>query len=62
MKKQWVAIGENETVASAYDRLQQQGYQIVGRREVPVFEEREGLPVPVRQQIEFCVIPQKDEQ
>lgn len=61
MKKQWVAIDENETVASAYDRLQQQGYQIVGRREVPIFEEKDGQPVPIRQQIEFCVTPLKDE-
>ncbi|WP_342526254.1 NETI motif-containing protein [Chryseomicrobium sp. FSL W7-1435] len=61
MKKQWVAVNEQETVAAAYDRLQQQGYQIVGRREVPVFEEVKGEPVPVRQQIEFCVIEAKDE-
>lgn len=61
MKKQWMAVGAEETIGEAYDRLQHEGFQIIGRREVPVFEEIDGQPVPVRQQIEFCVITPKDE-
>lgn len=62
MKKQWMAVEANETIGEAHERLQNEGFQIVGRREVPVFEEVDGEPVPLRQQIEFCVIRPKDEQ
>lgn len=62
MKKQWMAVEANETSGEAYERLQNEGFQIVGRREVPVFEEVDGEPVPLRQQMEFCVIRPKDEQ
>lgn len=62
MKKQWMAVEEGETIGEAYERLQNSAFQIVGRREVPVFEEVNGQPVPLRQQIEFCVICPKDEQ
>lgn len=61
MKKQWVPVKESETVSETYQRLQDEGYLIVGRREVPVFEERDGEPVPVKQQIEFCITMPKDE-
>ncbi|MFC4355777.1 NETI motif-containing protein [Chryseomicrobium palamuruense] len=61
MKKQWVPVKESVTVSEAYQRLQDEGYLIVGRREVPVFEERDGEPVPVKQQIEFCITMPKDE-
>lgn len=61
MKKQWVPIKEEETVSDAYQRLQDEGYVIVGRREVPIFEEQNGQPVHLKQQIEFCIIILKDE-
>ena len=62
MKKQWMAVEAGETTGEAYERLQNSGFQIVGRREVPIFEEVNGEPVPLRQQVEFCVIRPKDEQ
>lgn len=61
MKKQWVPVNENESISEAYERLQNDGYSIIGRREVPVFEEQDGVPVPIKQQIEFCVTVPKDE-
>lgn len=61
MKKQWLAVPENETVGECYQRLVEAGYQVTGRREVPIFEDRDGEPVPVKQQIEFCVVVPKDE-
>lgn len=61
MKKQWVPIKEEETVSDAYQRLQDEGYVIVGRREVPIFAEQNGQPVHLKQQIEFCITILKDE-
>lgn len=61
MKKQWVPVKEDETISEAYGRLQQEGYLIVGRREVPVFEDQNGQPVHLKQQVEFCITIPKDE-
>ena len=61
MKKQWVPVKEEETVSDAYQRLQDEGYVIVGRREVPIFTDQNGQPVHLKQQIEFCITMPKDE-
>lgn len=54
MKKEtkWFEVEENETISECIDRMTEDGYQIAGRREEPIFAEVEGgPPVPVRQLI-----------
>ena len=54
--KQWIPVEDGETVAACYERLQNSGYVVVGRREEPQFIEVDGKRVWHRQQIEFQVI------
>ncbi len=54
MKKTvWFEVGENETVEKCLERMDKAGYMPAGRKEEPIFEERDGQPVPVRQLIKF---------
>jgi len=53
MKKEtkWFEVGENESISECMERMAEDGFQIAGRREEPLFAEVEGQPVPVRQLI-----------
>lgn len=53
-KKQiWFDVEENETIEQCLDRMKEQGYMPVGRREEPVFHEVNGEPTVLRQKIMF---------
>ncbi|MGM0899068.1 MAG: NETI motif-containing protein [Bacillota bacterium] len=49
----WFEVEEHETMEDCLDRMKQEGYMAVGRKEEPLFEEINGEPVPVRQIIKF---------
>lgn len=53
MKKEtkWFEVGENESISECMERMTEDGFQIAGRREEPLFAEVEGQPVPIRQLI-----------
>ena len=52
-KTVWFEVQEDESVEACLERMKQEGYMPAGRKEEPVFEERNGQPVPVRQLIKF---------
>ncbi|MCM3088083.1 NETI motif-containing protein [Bhargavaea ginsengi] len=52
-KTVWYEVQEGETIGQCLERMQKEGYMAAGRKEEPVFEERDGEPVPVRQRIRF---------
>ncbi|MBT2584135.1 NETI motif-containing protein [Planococcus sp. ISL-109] len=52
-KTLWFEVQEHETLEDCLDRMKQEGYMAVGRKEEPLFEEINGEPVPVRQIIKF---------
>ncbi|WP_269801510.1 NETI motif-containing protein [Planococcus sp. MB-3u-03] len=49
----WFEVQEHETMEDCLNRMKQEGYMAVGRKEEPLFEEINGEPVPVRQIIKF---------
>lgn len=49
----WFEVGENETMSACLERMKQEGYAAVGRKEEPLFKEVNGKPVPVRQIVKF---------
>ena len=50
----WIfEVGENESITECLERATKDGFQIVGRREEPLFTEVDGQPVPIRQLIMF---------
>ncbi|MDE4084246.1 NETI motif-containing protein [Planococcus maritimus] len=49
----WFEVQEHETMEDCLNRMKQEGYTAVGRKEEPLFEEINGEPVPVRQIIKF---------
>lgn len=62
MKKEtkWFEVEENESIAACIERMEQEGFQIAGRKEEPLFEEVDGLPVPVRQLIMLKGVKEKN--
>ncbi len=54
-RSEWITIKEDETVAEAYERLLAEGWQVIGRREEPVFIEENGEQKWLRQNIQFHV-------
>ncbi|WP_341960364.1 NETI motif-containing protein [Planococcus maritimus] len=52
-KTLWFEVQEHETMEDCLNRMKQEGYMAVGRKEEPLFEEVNGEPVPVRQIIKF---------
>lgn len=52
-KTVWFEVQEGETVEACLQRMEKEGYMPAGRKEEPIFEERNGEPVPVRQLIKF---------
>ncbi|WKA51965.1 NETI motif-containing protein [Planococcus liqunii] len=52
-KTVWFEVAENETMDACLERMKQDGYMAVGRKEEPLFEEVDGKPVPIRQIVKF---------
>ncbi|MEK4487280.1 NETI motif-containing protein [Psychrobacillus sp. FSL H8-0484] len=55
MKKEtvWFEVQEDESISTCMDRMIEQGFQVVGRKEEPIFAEVDGQPVPVKQLIQL---------
>ena len=49
----WFEVGEHESIEECLKRMADEGYMPAGRKEEPLFEEVNGVPVPVRQIIKF---------
>lgn len=49
----WFEVGNDETIEDCLGRMKAEGYMAAGRKEEPLFEEKDGTPVPVRQIIKF---------
>lgn len=56
----WFEVNEDETMADCLERMKKEGYMPAGRKEEPLFEDRDGTPVPVRQIIKFKGIKIKE--
>ncbi|MCM3389412.1 NETI motif-containing protein [Ureibacillus chungkukjangi] len=53
-KKQiWFEVEENETIDQCLERMKEQGYMAMGRKEEPVFHIVDGEPTYLRQKIMF---------
>ncbi|MDN3450878.1 NETI motif-containing protein [Planococcus sp. APC 3906] len=52
-KTVWFELREGETITDCLERMKEQGYAAVGRKEEPLFEEINGKPVPIRQIVKF---------
>ncbi len=62
MKKEtkWFEVQEDESISSCMERMSLLGYQVVGRKEEPIFTEVDGRPVPLRQLILLKGIKEKN--
>lgn len=49
----WFEVEEHESISQCLERMKEQGYAAVGRKEEPLFEEINGQPVPIRQIVKF---------
>lgn len=49
----WFELQENEEIIDCLKRIEQEGYEVAGRREEPLFQEIEGEILPIRQVIKF---------
>ncbi|GKV57312.1 hypothetical protein NCCP2222_32590 [Sporosarcina sp. NCCP-2222] len=52
-KTVWFEVEEGETIEECLNRLAAVGYTVAGRKEEPVFMEKDGAYIPVRQVIKF---------
>lgn len=52
-KTVWFELQENETIEDCLKRIEQEGYQVAGRKEEPLFQEVDGEFLPIRQIIKF---------
>ena len=53
-KKQiWYEVEENESIEDCLERMRQDGYMAVGRKEEPIFHLVNGEPTYLRQKIQF---------
>lgn len=52
-KTVWFQVEEHETMEACLERMKKEGYMPVGRKEEPLFEERDGQAIPIRQIIKF---------
>lgn len=52
-KQLWFDVEELETIEQCLERMEQQGYMPVGRREEPIFHIVNGEPTVLRQKIQF---------
>ncbi|MFC5603868.1 NETI motif-containing protein [Sporosarcina koreensis] len=52
-KTVWFEVAEGESIEECLQRLSAEGYRVAGRMEEPVFMEKDGEYVPIRQVIKF---------
>lgn len=52
-KSSWFEVAEDETIEDCLNRMKNEGYMAVGRKEEPLFSEVNGEYVPIRQLIKF---------
>lgn len=52
-KTMWFEVAGNETIDECLKRMEREGYQVVGKKEEPIFSNINGEIVPVRQLIKF---------
>ncbi|WP_432361106.1 NETI motif-containing protein [Sporosarcina sp. UB5] len=52
-KTVWFEVEEGESIEDCLKRLAAAGYRVAGRMEEPVFMEKDGEYVPIRQLIKF---------
>lgn len=52
-KTVWFEVEEGETIEECLNRLAAAGYTVAGRKEEPVFMEKDRAYIPVRQVIKF---------
>lgn len=52
-KQQWFEVEENETIEQCLNRMKEQGYMPIGRKEEPIFHLVNGEPTYLRQKIQF---------
>jgi hypothetical protein len=52
-KTVWFEVEEGESIDDCLNRLAASGYRVAGRMEEPVFMEKDGEYVPIRQLIKF---------
>lgn len=52
-KSIWFEVAEDETIEDCLNRMKNEGYMAVGRKEEPLFSEVNGEYVPIRQLIKF---------
>lgn len=49
----WYEVEENESIKDCLERMRQDGYMAVGRKEEPIFHLVNGEPTYLRQKIQF---------
>lgn len=52
-KKMWFEVASDETTEDCLARISAAGYEVIGRKEEPLFAEIDGEIVPIRQVIKF---------
>ncbi|HSI66711.1 MAG TPA: NETI motif-containing protein [Planococcus sp. (in: firmicutes)] len=52
-KTVWFEVGHDESISECLERMNHEGYEAVGRKEEPIFEEIQGKPVPIKQIVKF---------
>lgn len=52
-KTMWFEVAENETIEGCLNRMKSDGYNVVGKKEEPIFSNIDGKIVPIRQLIKF---------
>ena len=52
-KTMWFELGENEQVEDCLNRMKSEGYAVTGKKEEPLFVEKDGGFIPIRQLIKF---------
>ena len=52
-KQLWFDVEEHETLDACLERMKEQGYMPIGRREEPIFHIVNGEPTVLRQKIQF---------
>lgn len=52
-KTMWFELAENEQVEACLNRMKSEGYAVTGKKEEPLFVEKNGKFIPIRQVIKF---------
>ena len=52
-KTMWFEVAENETIEECLNRIKREGYNVVGKKEEPIFANIDGEIIPIRQLVKF---------